>query len=767
MGSLSYTIRMPYTQTVDLPFPAGDPAGPPGPLARFLPPLERGMAGVALSEFGVPGDLILDPFGASPRLVREAALAGRAVLVASNNPVTRFVIRRTLRPFSLAELQAALARLAATPKDEARLEPFLLDLYNTTCSRCGRSVSADYFVWDREADSPVLRSYSCPHCNHTMEEPTDAADREQALGFRGRGLQHSLALEQLAPRGDPDREHAEAALSVYPARAVYAIVTLLNKLEQLDSAMREAGEALALSAMDQTNALWGHPEGRPRPLQLSASPQFREFNLWRAMERAVGDWAMEPDAPAVEEFSPHQPPPPGGVSLFAGPIRELAAGLPRVQIERLLTVIPRPNQAYWTLSALWAAWLWGKGEAGTIKVALRRRRYDWAWHASALRLALRSLTGALAHRAEVLGLVPDAEPGFTAAVLAGLDGAGFRLVGRALRLAEGQAVMRWVLEPGEPGVVAPNALGRMHRAMAAALRARGEPVTYPLLHAAAWFDLAADRQLSALWKEVDEPPTAPVSEVLEAALEDRQTFLRLGRGAEPEAGQYWLVEEAGAEQPLADRIESWIVPLLAEGPARGTLDVETAACRAWPGLLTPDRRLLLACLRSYALWDAAQGAWLLREEDQPATRQADCLEVAQLLVAMGKRLGFQVSGDNPILWRSQRPGERSYVYMVEPSARLAEAMRQTSPLQTVGGPPAAPDLPPRRVVVMPGGRASLLAEKARHDPRLRTLLDSEVAVIKFRHIRRLSSETTLDRANLDERLALDPPSHQDPQLPLL
>ncbi len=769
---------MPYTQVVDLPFSPGDPSGPPGPLARFLPPLERGMASAALAGFGNPGDLILDPFGAAPRLVREAALAGRALLVASNNPVTRFVIRHTLQPFPPTDLQTALARLAATPKDDLRLEPFLLGLYNTSCSRCGRTVSADYFVWDREADSPVLRCYSCPHCNHTMEEPTDEADRELALGFRQRGLQHSLALEQLAPRGDPDREHAEAALAVYPARAVYALVTLMNKLEQLEPALREAAEALALSAMDQTNALWGHPEGRPRPLQLSASQQFREFNLWKALERAIGDWVLDGEPVPVGEWSAERLPAPGTVSLFAGPIRELAAGISGERVQRVVMVIPRPNQAFWTLSALWAAWLWGREQAGAIKVALRRRRYDWAWHAGALRLAMRSLVPALHAGAEVLGLMPDAEPGFTAAALAGMDSAGFRLTGRALRVAEGQAVMRWRLEPREPITLAPSALGRIHRAMATVLRARGEPVTFPLLHAAAWFDLAADRQLSALWQQVDEPPIGPVSEVLEAALENRQAFLRLGRGVEPEAGHYWLAEPAGAEPPLADRIESWMIELLADGEPRAALAIERAACRDFPGLLTPDRRLLMACLRSYGLWDPGERTWSLREEDQPDTRQSDCQEVARLLADMGSRLGFQVEGENPIWWRPAPPDEDSYLFMVEPTARLAEAMRQTDyeALQPAGEPTdagglgPAPDMAeaqPRRVVVMPGGRASLLAEKARHDPRLRSWLEGDVTVIKFRHVRRLSSETTLERANLAERLALDPPSHQDPQLPLL
>ena len=746
------------------------------------------MAAAALEGFGVPGDLILDPFGASPRLVREAALAGRAVLVASNNPVTRFVVRRVLQPFPLPVLQTALARLAAAPKDEGRLEPFLLALYNTTCSRCGETVSADYFVWDRETDAPVLRSYSCPHCSHTMEEPTEAEDRSLAVGFRRRELQHSLALEQLAPRGDPDREHAEAALSAYPDRAVYAIVTLLNKLEQLEPEDREAAEALALSAMDQANALWGHPEGRPRPLQLTASPQFREFNLWRALERAVGDWAMEGEAVPVEPWSAGDFPAAGRVSLFDGPIRELASGIPPGRIERVVAVLPRPNQAYWTLSALWAAWLWGRAAAAPIKVALRRRRYDWAWHAGALRMAMRSLAPALAGQAAVLGLMPDAEPGFAAAALSGFDSAGFRLTGRALRLAEGQAVLRWQMEPGGPAAVGQGSLGHIERTMAAALRARGEPATFPLMHAAAWFDLAANRQLAALWEEVGEAPTGPVGEVLQTALEDRKVFRRLGKGTEPEAGHYWLVEEAGSQPPLADRLEGWIVETLSDGKARSSLEIETAACRAWPGLLTPDRRLLLACLRSYGLWEAAQKTWQLREEDQPATRQQDCAEVVALLAELGSRLGFQVEGGNPIWWSGGPAEPRSYLFMVEPTARLAEAMRQSASGAPQAGPAALPaaadrgaavlpglfsqasvlaEAPRKQVLVIPGGRASLLAEKARLDPRLRSWLEGDVQVIKFRHVRRLSSETTLDPSNLEERLALDPPSFQDPQLPLL
>jgi hypothetical protein len=61
----------------------------------------------------------------------------------------------------------------------------------------------------------------------------------------------------------------------------------------------------------------------------------------------------------------------------------------------------------------------------------------------------------------------------------------------------------------------------------------------------------------------------------------------------------------------------------------------------------------------------------------------------------------------------------------------------------------------------------LVAEKARRDPRLKAWLESDVRVVKYRHVRRLAADTTLRRENLAERIALDPMDEMDPQLPLL
>jgi hypothetical protein len=740
---------------MDLYYPTGYMPQRSGPLARFLPPLEHGSTSRTLEGFGSPGDFVLDPFGASPRLVLEAAQSGRAVLVTANNPVVRFVLLHTVAPFSRAELQTALARLAAAPKDDSRMEPFILDLYRTECARCGAPIIAEFFVWEREAAGPSHKVYACERCNHAGEASATEADWQRAQAHTQRGLQHALAMEQVAPPGDPDRHHAEAALSVYPGRALYALITLVNKLEQLalEPRLQEAAQALLLSAFDAANALWSSPEGRSRPRQLSASQRYREANVWRSLERAVDIWAMDDPGIPVASWPQDAPPDAGNVAIFPGPLREVVSSLPDRTVNLVFAVLPRPNQAFWTLSALWAAWLWGRETAAPIRAALRRRRYDWAWHAGALRTVMSRLRSLLEAETPVLAFIPEAEPGFIAAALAGFDAAGYRLTGRAIRIAEGQGFLTWSVA-GE-GQALPSTVElrtSMVDSIARALKARGEPAPYALLHAAVWSELARKRQLANLWEtEVGHPLIVP-GEVLETALADRETFARMGRGAEMESGLYWLVDPSGASPPLADRVEELVLETLRQEVPLSTTEVDERICQALPGLLTPDQRLVLTCLRSYAVEDAREGIWRLRPEDEREARTRDCREINRLLAELGARLGFVVQFKEPLAWYSNE-GLPIFEFQVMETAAFGAAL-------------AVEDIRPL-TLVLPGGRAALVAEKARRDPRLRAWLQDGIRVIKFRHVRRLVGEITLSQENLLERLAIDPPEHSDPQLPLL
>ncbi|MFP3855228.1 MAG: hypothetical protein ACLFWD_13145 [Anaerolineales bacterium] len=730
----------------------GEPLPKDRPLGRFLPPIEVGAVTRWLQAENLVGRAVVDPFGTSPWLPVEAAKAGAAVLVAVNNPVTRFVLERYLDPLTLDELQSTLAQLATAEKGDQRLESFLLDLYRTRCSRCHEWVSADYFVWQEQEGRPLAKGYACPHCHHAGEEPTTPQDQTEALRYENDSLAHARALEEVAPLDDPNRAQAEAALSVYPGRALYAVVTLINNASQLNLPGRQAValQALLLSALDSADSMWAHPEGRPRPKQLSSSPMYRESNLWRSLERGVEQWTGEDHGIGIGWWPESQQLEVGAVTTFAGSVRQLAESFPALEKVGLVTVPPRPNQAYWTLSALWAAWIWGREAAEPLRAALRRRRYDWGWHAQALRRTAHALNDRLKPGTQFYMFIPEAEPGYLGACLAGFDASGQALQGRALRQDAQQAQLRW-RRGGPEGFgwnwqrfaeVLPGWLESQ-------LQQRGQPTHYLRLHFGVASAIASERGYGPMWHQRDEPPVSAVQREVEETLTRRDRFHRLDQRQDPETGLYWLTLPR-AEEALVDRVERRVLMSLRGQDGLEPLELDAIICQAFPGLLTPDLGWVVACAESYAQRDE-EGYYRLRPEDQVEARAKDLAEIRQGLRTLGERLGYRVSGQDPIHWREGGTEQFSFCVLATSILGEAEVDEEHQGL----------------VYVLPGGRAALIAEKARRDPRLAGRLESGLVIIKFRHVRRLLSDTTLARENFLDRLTIDPPEQDDPQLPLL
>jgi hypothetical protein len=348
--------------------------------------------------------------------------------------------------------------------------------------------------------------------------------------------------------------------------------------------------------------------------------------------------------------------------------------------------------------------------------------------------------------------MPEAEPGFVSAALAGFDSAGCRLSGRALRMPEGAALFTWVVDRGP---LPPAGSREMRNGIVASassfLRAYGEPAPFATLHAVVWSDLAAARQPAAWWEHEGGPPLQVINDVIEGLLAEPGTFVRLEGKADPESGLYWLYDPRGSEGPLSDRVEVTVLAEIQRAEEVDALDLEVRLCRAFRGVQTPDRRLVAACLASYATVDNS-GPWRLRPEDALPARQADLSEVRRQVEALGARLGYQVRSRAFIEWLDP-DGEAQFVFQVQDTAAIGEAL-------------AAGAVPPR-IVVLPGGRGGLMAEKERRDPRWRLWLGAGGRVVKFRHLRRLAAESTLQLSNFEARLGIDPPEHADPQLPLL
>lgn len=788
--------------TARLPYEPGSlaPAGS-GPLARYLPPLPPGMVSGWLRrqapERVPPGVWLFDPLGASPAMVLEAALAGYRVLVACNNPILSFMIETLASAPDSGDFQSVLAALAASRRGEERLEAHIQSLYETECDDCGATVPAQAFLWRKDESQPFARIYHCPRCRAADAPPVQRdvtpADLERLSRMGGDRLQRARAVQRVILNADERRADVEAALENYLPRPLYALFTLLNKCEGLDlpPERRRLLNALMISAFDAGNALWPHPTARSRPRQLITPPVFRENNVWAAVEDGAAQWMN-----ALRQLSPDNRPPArvpvtrwpelppesgGGICLFRGRVKALMPLPPEVQPAALVTVFPRPNQAFWTLSALWAGWLWGPEAALPLRNTLDRRRYDWNWHTTAVHSALSAVSQSVPANIPFFGLLPDLAPGFLSAVIAACESAGFHLEGLALRaeplsrdpqprgeqfIAQGL----WQPEPraNPPAPPAEDWEQIAREGISADLLERAEPAHYISAYAAGLTALASARAIPRRLSSIPGDLLPRIQAVLARVFAGRGFLKHYGPQGE-ERGMWWLANHPPLEKlTLADRVEMEIVRFMQNREKKEAnavfheSELEAALLGTFAGLHVPESAFIRACLESYGQ-RARQGEpcegdsplWQLPPGETAASRRADLQEILALLVETGRRLGFNVTaGTNAVTW--SRAGEEWRFYCIASSIISRYVL---------ANPPAPDETAVQRVIVLPGSRAQLLQTRLRRDPRLAEAA-SGWHFLKFRHLRQIASRPNLTLQLWAELLESDPLSDEAVQIPL-
>ncbi len=740
-----------------LPYIPGLQPADPGPLSRFIPPLEEGVASTWLlrhaapsdptpwpdrqGRHGKPSNWLLDPFGFSPRLVLEAARAGYRVLVTVNNPITRFLLEMATNPPAEADFKAALADLAISKKGEERLETHLGSLYLTACEKCGRQIQAQAFLWRKGEDAPFARIYECKECGDAGERPAMPEDIDRARKIAATDALHrSRAFERVASLDDEDRFYAEEAIQHYLPRPLYALTTIINRLDGLNlpPERRRALTALILVACDAGNTLWGHPSERPRPKQLNIPSQFREHNVWLMLERGLDMWT-ETAAAVVCVAWPNKLPESGGICIYEGRLKDLAHEVKKeIPIAAVIGSLPRPNQAFWTLSALWAGWLWGRAAVEPYKIALRRRRYDWAWNATALHATFAHLFELLALGTPFFGLLPEAEPPFLTSALTAANAAGFDLKGLALRTEHDPVQIVW--ERGEhlKREAREVDIEVVRKALEDHLAKRGEPARYLHLHAAGLIALSESHALKGTDQQFDEA-LRTIHGTLETVLKEGGRFTHYSGGEGVETG-LWGLHGGAREEELADRVEMKVVTFLNRNPEPIFLEVEEELYREFPGLFTPSKGIIYAVLNSYAEKEGAK--WKLRSEDAAAARREDLGRLAALIETIGGRLEYKTrKQDKFVLW--EQNGTPARVFYLLASALVGRAIAEN------------PYPAERTILVIPGGRAALVAYKEQRDPALAEQI-KPYRMVKYRLWRALSEVPILTRETFEEQIVSDP-----------
>ncbi|HWQ83559.1 MAG TPA: hypothetical protein VN363_03270, partial [Anaerolineales bacterium] len=714
----------------------------PGPLQRFLPVVPKGVISNWLTANVNPGSLILDPFGSTPLPAVEAARAGYRVLVAANNPVARFLLDMAADPPAEIELKSALAELSRAMKGSERLPQHISNLYKTECAHCGATITAEAFLWERGANAPYARVYTCEKCGDSGEHPALDSDVERARAHQKHNLTWSRALERVAPLNDPDREHVEEALEAYLPRAVYALMTLVNAIDLVAPSPAATAEraawiyrqrsiiALLLSACDRGNCLWPIGGSRTRPRQLTRLGRFIEFNLWKVLEESATQWSTEASGggqvPLV--LWPQLPPAEGGITVFDGRIRELIEQLSTQPVNAMISAIPRPNQAFWSLSALWSGWLWGREASAPFKSVLRRRRYDWAWHTTALCSALQNIESCLLDDSPFFTLVSEVEAGYLTALFIAAGLSGFDLLGLALRPESNQLQAHWAIQSsavhstmdGNQAGTLPSSQKIQDAAVSASLkylRERAEPAGISAIHTAALIN--AQDMIGAFPREPNQAAELYTSlhNGMQQAYLNRSEFQRFG-GSEGslEGGKWWIGGSKlnqfsdPAILPIADRVEMELMRAFHRQQTWEFSALDHHLCAVFPGLDTPDMSLIRACLESYAT-EENPGVWTLRTGESTAGRRNDLGEMRELLDQVMARAGLTTQtpvvrlpeGQFGLIYENPE-GVAVYQFQIMVSAVLGLVMN--SQIKAIRG----------AYILYPGSRAVLMDYKIHNNP---------------------------------------------------
>lgn len=798
-------------------FTPGEPSTRGPPLAAYRPAMPIGALGPYLDAYTQPGDLVIDLFCQGPALVYEAAQAGRKALGLNINRATLLAASVGLTAVERHAVEAGFTQLAEAHKGPQTLQAHIEGLYHTTCASCSASTIADAFVWERDDDAPVEKHYECANCGETREAPTDEADRAAAARFERRGLSYWLLLDRAAPGTAAHRDRAASLLELYTPRNLLAVNDLLLKSDGLTliPGVRDVLDALLLDVFDRATSLRPPDAVTSRPRRLQRPSRFIEQNVWRIFEQALAAWRLTPStpvafAPSLEDlFAKETPALSQSQSLSPAPIflAPLSSGQARRELPPECAAIilidpPRPDIVLWHLSALWCYWLWGP-RAGSPLTSLLSHRWlgkEWLWHG--LLGALGATAPLLCPGGRLVSLFSDQNPAILEALTLAAAQAGYELVGWGTqprgearlvwRIDERQAAARrQVLEyEGEFSTSAPVDPDALSREVAEqsvftslnVLRARGEPVAWPTLHAAIYASLAESGLLAHTAELTDDvgEPLPWIAETIRSALDGAPLRQISHQYAEvpkhgPSSPLWWLDPSLEPEATflLSDRVELAVAEILRDLLAVTKVDLHRRICMRFPGPQTPDARLVQLCLFSYGD-EYAPGHWRLRSEDDLEARVAETDTVVSDLSALGRRLGFEVTQGTPhadewaVRWLDET-GHAPYTFAVRTTAVLGDLLFHSPSLPSLTemnankGKNADRDTTP--CLTLPGGRAVLVSYKLRQDPRLhRQAVQHRWQFLKFRHIRRLVEEVAakqLDRYAFQAALGLDPIVEQE------
>lgn len=749
------------------------------PLDRFFPSVTEGLITGWLKQRLIPSGQLIDPIGASPHLILETARAGYSILVASNNPIISFLLNIFSRAPRKSDFQSALAELSFHKRGDQRLDIHLRSLYLTECPACKAKIDAEYFLWKRDAMQPFAKRIDCPVCGMQGEYPLSESDQAILDTIGKTPLHYARAIQKVKPESPQAQSAVESAVRLYHPRPLYFLFTLLNAIESasLPANQRDLLLALILSLCDYGNNLWTHPAARNQPKILSVPPQFKETNLWLALENSIDLWTGISSSIPIDNYAPMQNThglmtslmtnhDGGKIILFNGRMKSLASQISAIQATAAVSVFPHPNQAFWTLCALWSAWLWGSETAAPLKWAFERQRFDWGWYASALHSPLKVLNKITPLKSSFLVWMPKYSPGLFTASLTATHSAGYILDSAAIQFEDSTAQLVFSAHDAQFIPIHQSFENVVQDQIEELFNETNEPLPYTRIHAAA---LTALDSKMILPDQFPEHPSEAVSELQKQIQKCIATpgFLKsYSQNKEGNEDSLWFANfptQTDNIIPFSDQIEIECIRFLRNHPNSSLKQISQAIFELFPGFFTPSLSLIETIVNSYAqenrasrtVSKPAQTHWQLNPAEDIASRQNDILLIQKSIAEIGKKLGFSTELEPVLRWLDAK-GATIYYFHVIATALLTPLLHKPDNPSTGVG-----------VIVFPASRSRLIALKMQNNPHLRQSLEQNWKLVKFRLIRQIASRSSPSLSTWQQMIDQDPPLWEEArQLPI-
>ncbi|NMC28972.1 MAG: hypothetical protein GYA45_02730 [Pelolinea sp.] len=722
------------------------------PLKRYLPFYHAGVISNWLQQNSKPKGNVLDPLGSNPCYALEAAEGGFRVFQAQKNPILQLMTQVLAKGYSEKQFQNAIRLLLDQEWHGEKLGNYIQKAYRTECRNCGKSVDAEGFVWKKDSKEPASVVILCPYCGEGGTYPTNEADIAHLQQLGNTAIYHLRALQRCLVEGIDVQKNLEYALACYTPRALHLVVILFNALDQLMIPAEERSmiSAVLLEVFDQATSLWHWPARDFRPQQLVLPSSYFEKNIYRIIPQAIRTWTDFKKTCEVVNY-PVIPDQPRSICLFE---RKTTNALVSIQTDQqglpVFCSFPRPNQAFWTFSAIWSAWLFGKKAATGMLSTLARQRYGWYWFAQAIATSFSSVKNEITEKDSVFGICTDFTPSYLLAILLGASDAGFTLTGGAFQSSANvlQLVWKYTQEEGEAKTSAELETARP--SLIRYLDERAEPATFrelfsvyctsPAIHAAS--PVTSEGETSDYYNKVLND--------LHGELGNTALYRSI-TGSNISSTRWMLADRKNESQPLDDRIEQEIVNAIRQNAQLNFRDLYAHLCQVFPGFLTPDREYCKACLESYATrTNLALQEYERDEDEEPAKRAREEKEIGEWIGQIGRKIGVTVQFDQGIRWLDAK-GKPLYRFHISTTAIFSELMRTF-----VGKDQGMP------VFVFPASRSRLIVLKKGRNPFLSETIEQGGHLVKFRHIRKITEQEQFTLQAWQDILDVDPPLWDPP-----